>query len=42
MEDRMKKLVLAAVLLIGAGGTAYAAAPGAMHAVLHACGLPCC
>jgi hypothetical protein len=38
----MKKLIAAALLLVAAGGTAYAAAPNAVHAALHACGLPCC
>ncbi len=38
----MKKFIVAAVVLVTASGTAYAAAPNAVHAVLHACGLPCC
>lgn len=38
----MKKLYAAAIALIALGGTAYAAAPSALDAVAHACGLPCC
>ena len=38
----MKKLVTAIVALIALGGTAYAAAPDAVRAIGHACGLPCC
>lgn len=38
----MKKLVTATVVLLFAGGTAYAAAPETVHAIAHACGLPCC
>jgi hypothetical protein len=38
----MKKLVAAAVVLLMSGSAAYAAAPEAIHAVAHGCGLPCC
>ena len=38
----MKKIIGATVALLFAGGAAYAAAPEAVHAIAHACGLPCC
>ena len=38
----MKKIAAALVALIATGSAAYAAAPGAVHAALHSCGLPCC
>lgn len=38
----MKKLAIAAVALFASASAAYAAAPGAVHAVAHACGMPCC
>lgn len=38
----MKKIVTAVVLLLASGSAAYAAAPGAVHAMAHACGMPCC
>lgn len=38
----MKKIVAAAVVLVLSATAAYAAAPGAVHALLSGCGLPCC
>jgi hypothetical protein len=38
----MKKLVAAAVVLLMSGSAAFAAAPEVIHAVAHACALPCC
>lgn len=38
----MKKVFAAVTLFLLAGGTVYAAAPETMHAIAHACGLPCC
>jgi hypothetical protein len=38
----MKKIIAATTLLLFAGSAAYAAAPGAVHAFLESCGLPCC
>lgn len=38
----MKTLLAAAVVLLTMGSAAYAAAPGAVHALAHSCGLPCC
>lgn len=38
----MKKIAAALVLLLAGGTGAYAAAPGAVHALAHACGMPCC
>jgi hypothetical protein len=38
----MKKIAVAAVALLLSGSAAFAAAPGALHGVAQACGLPCC
>lgn len=38
----MKKMILAAVVLLATGSAAAAASPGAVRAIAHACGLPCC
>lgn len=38
----MKKIIGAVAMLLFAGGTAYAAAPEAVHTIARACGLPCC
>lgn len=38
----MKKILAAAVVLVMSGSAAYAAAPGTVHAIAKACGLPCC
>ncbi len=38
----MKKMIVALTAMLFAGGTAYAAAPEAVHAAARACGLPCC
>lgn len=38
----MKKLAIAIVALLASGSAAYAAAPNAVHAFAHACGMPCC
>jgi hypothetical protein len=42
MENPMKKLIAAAVVLVMSGSAAYAAAPETLHALAKACGLPCC
>jgi hypothetical protein len=38
----MKKYLAAAAVLLASGSAAYAAAPGTLHAIAQACGLPCC
>lgn len=38
----LKVLTTAAIALLATGTAAYAAAPGAVHAIAHGCGLPCC
>ncbi len=38
----MKKIAAALFVLLASGSAAYAAAPGAVHAIAHSCGLPCC
>ena len=38
----MKKAIIAVAALLFTGSAAYAAAPNAVHAIAHSCGLPCC
>lgn len=38
----MKKFIVAGIALLASGSAAYAAAPDAVHALVKACGLPCC
>ena len=38
----MKKIALALVALVATATAAHAAAPGALHALMANCPLPCC
>ena len=38
----MKKFIVAGIALLASGSVAYAAAPDAVHALVKACGMPCC
>lgn len=38
----MKRFIVAGFALLASGSAAYASAPNAVHALVKACGLPCC